>query len=89
MLSLELRDNSGDRLSNILIPNDKLEDIVVTIQEAIKNNENAQVLEAIFENPRPFKGLEELLEKAFLANETKSSIDLEKSACEDDAHTVC
>lgn len=71
-----------------MIPNGQLEDVVVIVQEAINNHENAQVPEAIFENPTPIKVLEELLEKTLLVYETKCSIDLEIFACEDDAYTI-
>jgi hypothetical protein len=62
-------DDSGDRLSDLLIHNGLLEDNVVIVQETIMNNENAQVPEAVFENPTPIKGLEELLERTFPVDE--------------------
>jgi hypothetical protein len=48
------------------------------------SHSNANVPEAIFENPEPIEGISELVDKALLSDEVRSSIDLEKSACEDE-----
>jgi hypothetical protein len=81
-------DDSGDKLQDLLIPNETVEDNVVVVQEAIMSHANANVPEAIFENAEPIEGISELVDNTLPSDEVKSSIDLEKSACEDDAQPV-
>jgi hypothetical protein len=52
------------------------------------NNENARVLTSAFDNQKSVEGVEEILEEAFVVDEVKYFIDLEKSSCQDYALKV-